>query len=102
MTGYQYLAGEFRVAFDGADPWGSSMGWFFAVAETLWHRSAADIPAEWQFGHGMGCDGSSDDYPDAVVMEMYDSGQVSDADLVRFGNVLSRYTDLLRAAELDY
>lgn len=101
MTGYQNLAGEFRMAFDGSDPWGSAMGWFFGVADVLWHAGEDSIPPEWEYGHSPVCDGP-EDYPDAEISEMFDSGEIDLADLVRFGNMLSRYTDILRAAGHDY
>ena len=81
---------EFRVDFDSHDPWGSVMGWFFDVAETLYARDAY-IPEEWQFRPGRG------ESEESERLEDYSSDT-----LLQFGNVLNRYAAALESAGRSY
>lgn len=94
--GYSSLREEFRLAFDPCDAWGSVMGWFFGVADVLYHHDADLIPDTWRFGHGAGCDGNSLDDPDRDIQDGLDDGWWAPEDLVSFGTVLSRFSDMLR------
>jgi len=81
---------EFRLRYDPHDGWGCVIGAFFEVAETL-YAWGEDVPAEWEFRPGLG-------EPEAA--EWLDG---FDADtLVDFGNVLDRWSDMLRARGDDY
>lgn len=77
----------------------------FGIADTLWHATGSYryIPDEWEYRHGMGCDGvTNDDYPDIYIRQMYTRGTIDLNSLVYAGNVLNRYADWLRAAGKDY
>lgn len=113
------------VEIDGFDLWGSTMEMFFAVASVL---DMTDIEgnvspepfARWQYGRApftipavetvaARADDFSegefaDDYSHAQVMlaSAYVNGEVTQSDLVYAGDVLSRYTDLLRRNGRDY
>jgi hypothetical protein len=95
---YSDIKSEYRLQADSGDKWGSAMGARFDICETL-HRRDADIPASWEFSPGAGLFGV-DDEPETYFGEII--RDADSADLVRFGNVLARYTDWLRAADLDY
>lgn len=102
MTGYQVLMGEFRTG-DFYDAWGTTMGFFFATADVLYHETAEEIPSRWQFRHGQGCQGvDNDSYPDAMILDYLNAGDIEADDLIRFGNVLDRYAGILDAAGKSY
>ena len=107
------------------DLWGTAMGMFFAVASVL---DMTDIEgdvspkpfARWQYGRGMGTipdvesvasraeqfsEGEfADDYSYGQIMlaSAFVNGEITQADLIYAGDVLSRYADLLRKAGKDY
>ena len=84
------IRSEFRLGYDSYDKWGSVLMAFFNVAETL-DAWGEDVPAEWEFSPGLG-------EPEAA--EWLDG---FDADtLVDFGNVLNRWSNLLRSRGDDY
>jgi len=100
--GYKALRAEFDMAFDPHDAWGGVMGWLFGVADVLWHADPDMVPDAWQFHHGAGCDGNTDDYPDCDIQDMLDDGLFNTEDLATFGNTLDRYADMLRANDRSY
>jgi hypothetical protein len=100
--GYKELRWEFNLTFDGGDSWGSTLDWWFAVAENLYH-AGGDVPAEWQFRAAPGNDGVDlGNYSDATIKGYLDLGTVTTDDLVAFGTVLTRYANLLKMAGKDY
>lgn len=100
--GYKALRAEFDMAFDSHDAWGSVMGWLFGISDVLWHADPDMIPDAWQYQHGAGCDGNTDDYPDGDIQDMLDDGWFNTEDLATFGNTLDRYADMLRANGRSY
>ncbi len=90
-----------RMDRDG-DDWGTSMAHHFGIAHALYH-AGADIPGEWEYRHGMGCQSEPDEseWPDAeyVFMTHSESGI---AMLHYAGNVLNRYESLLERAGRSY
>lgn len=102
--GYKAIRFEFATAFDGGDPWGSAMEWFFAVAETLYHNGV-ELPAEWKFRDSpvhTDADYAVDDYATSIVTDLLDLQEVTTHDLLTFGHVLDRYTNVLKEAGRDY
>jgi hypothetical protein len=98
--GYRELRAEYNVMFDGHDPWGSNIGWLFAISEVLTHwAGVTSLP--WDF-HDSPAHGNwqpeDDGYIAERLCELHDDGYVTDDDLITFGTVLSRYDDILRAA----
>ena len=95
---YLDIKSEYVAQHDSGDQWGSAMSARFDICETLTRRGD-DVPASWEFHAGAGLFGI-DDEPESYfgcIIRDADS-----ADLVRFGNVLARYTNALRLADLDY
>lgn len=88
------LLEDFRLFFD--EPWGSTMHWWFTIADELYHREAL-TPAHWQFKPSP--IGSVNDPDDAATQAVMATG--SDA-LVFAGNVLHRYAQVLKRAGVDY
>ncbi len=100
--GYKALRGEYNVSWDGHDPWGSNIGWLFAISEFLTHEGPG-TPPEWDFHdspvhHGWEPEG----YPEEMLADMWDEGEFTIEDALTFGGVLNRYDDMLRAAGLNY
>jgi hypothetical protein len=101
--GYKDLDNEFSIGFDGDDEWGSVLSFWFAVAEVAYH-AGAEIPARWKFQDSPvhGRDWEPEDYPASIVQEMYDAGEISNDDLIAFGNKLTRDAHKLKRAGKDY
>lgn len=93
--GYKQLIADFRSYVTG-DPWAECMEAFFAVAGEMRMRDL-EIPEVWHYGPGAMSDPRD---PDGIWFEMLTA--VDDETLTQFGAVLSRYSDLLRSAEMNY
>lgn len=88
---------------DSSDPWGTAMGWWFGIADVLWHKSAEEIPSHWEYRHGLGCSGvDMDDWPTGEIAALHESEAISDDDLLYAGEVLHRYCTWLHAAGHSY
>jgi hypothetical protein len=92
----------FRDTDDSFDPWGSALSAFFQVADVLWHASAEEIPAEWDYRHSPVCAFGSDDFLAAELRFQHDFGRITDDDLIFAGTVLSRLVNFYRSQGLDY
>lgn len=100
--GYREIRLDFNFSYDPCDAWASVMGWLFGVADTLWHFDPDLIPDAWQYGHSPVCHGDSTDYPDCDIQDGLDDGRYTPEDLVAFGSVLDRWSDMIRANGKDY
>lgn len=97
------LIGTVRDCWDGDDQWGTVMMWWFGIADVLWHRSAEPIPADWGYGHSPVCDEvDNNQWPDAQIMTMLDSGEIDPDEMLYVGTVLTRYAGWLKLAGQDY
>ena len=86
----------YNMVFDG-DAWGCSLQALFAIAGEL-HYRGFDTPEDWGYQPGaMGGD-------PRVVEDIWFSEceTASPEELEHFGNVLSRYINILRRAGRDY
>ena len=105
-SGYKALRAEFGIMWDGEDPWGSALDWWFAIAEFLYHNEPSMVPESWEFqdspAHVPPVNLSEESVTDAMVWEMYDAEEITIEDALTFGVVLGRYLDMLRAAGLNY
>ena len=90
------LVAELRSGDLHYDPWGTAMGAFFAVAAELQWRGT-DIPAKWQYTPGCAADQREPDGDWFALLEAADEEV-----LLSFGEMLHRYTDLLRRDGKDY
>ena len=95
---YRELISDYKMGHDSGDAWGSAMGAFFDLAAELYTRDDSVIPEDWRYRPGaMGGDPrDSDSYNFGLFL-----GAATD-DLERFGALLHRYTNFLRAAGRDY
>ena len=95
-----------REDFDNYDKWGSALGHRFGIATVLWVMGEY-VPYGWEFSPGMAAIGPDDiredeTYPDIYWLDELESGTISADDMRHAGNVLARYAELLRRADLDY
>jgi hypothetical protein len=90
------LVDEFKRDDLKGDPWGTTMGWFFRVADCLYFRDV-DIPDEWKFRPSP-C--GSQNEPDDFVVQVIEAED--NETLLRFGNLMHRFCDVLKKAGRDY
>ena len=95
FTTFENLKAAFRLANDG-DAWGTSMGALFSVCFELHHRGD-DIPDAWEFKPSPLSGDLRDD--SFWTPELENRGTPA---LLEFGELLHRYTGMLRAAGRDY
>lgn len=82
----QDIKSEYKIQADSGDRWGSAMSAYFDLVAELYYRGE-DIPDSWQYSPGCAVDPRE---PDAY---MYGIFQDADSNtLVKFGNILERYT----------
>lgn len=80
------------------DPWGHAMGAWFDIANELWYRRAA-IPEHWEYRPA----GPYARDPREPGSAWYSVARESKTrDLRRMGNLLERYTRILKLKGEDY
>lgn len=89
------LKNEIRLGDLKGDPWGTSMTWWFAIADELHFNRFEPIPEHWHHKPGIGPDDDNDYY--ASVFENH-----TVEDLTKFGNLLCHYTAALDRAGKSY
>jgi hypothetical protein len=93
---YSDIKSEYRLQADSGDKWGCAMSAHFDIAEELTRRDH-DVPASWQFRAGaMGVTAEPESYFGEIIRD------ADSSDLRYFGDVLSRYIDWCKRADLDY
>ena len=98
--------------FDSGDPWGSTMGMAFALADVATAIGNSTVQATLMYSPGAAApqsldelaDDDGDDAPfEAILLAAaYRAGEVDDDDLERCAHILSRYLDVLQRAGRDY
>ena len=88
---YDDLKSEIRIDDIKHDPWGTAISWHFVLCDQLAYRDEIAPLHKWQYrpGGGNWTDPRQDD---DYQHELFD--QCSTSDLVKFGELLSRYTRL--------
>ena len=100
-TGKHRLLKYFKEDFDHHDQWGCVMEWFFTVAHLIHHKCGLhNVPAEWEYRPSP-LD-TEIDAEEFHLIKFWDLDKFECDDLIGFGNVLSRYTDKLKAAGKNY
>lgn len=95
---YEDLMSEFRMGYDGSDPWGSTMGPLFSVAAEMYFRGAGP-PAEWGYSPSP-IGGDDPREPDDFMYESL--GESTPLALEKFGAFLERLSRFIRRAGKDY
>lgn len=106
------LGGHVADGWDGGDPYGSAMGALGAIADVLFAIDPNAIPAGWEFRPALGASQDleamalredetsgeltgAEDLLTAEIAADALSGAITESDLVRAGNILSRFIDCL-------
>lgn len=90
------LQNEFKATNDG-DHWGNCMQWLFAVCDYLTFETDEIVPDEWQFKPSL-FGANEDDYNYQTLKEL----DVPSEDVLHFGSLLIRFSELLKRKGLDY
>lgn len=89
-----------RDSFDGGDAWGSTMEWWFALADVITGIDASRIPSEWEYRQSpMGADIDSYAYQEIIAV-VCDGATIDD--LLHAGEILTRYAAQLKLEGMDY
>jgi len=91
------LKTEWQLNYDKGDAWGSCMGWLFAVCDYLTFQTDECVPDEWQFRPSP-FGANEDDYTYQTLKEL----DVPSEDVLHFGSLLVRFSELLKRKGLDY
>jgi hypothetical protein len=98
------IKAEMRMFYDG-DPWGWAMGWLFAIARAV-NGETGETPEHWQYRPSplekWPPLRDEDCFPDSEVWAWVDNGWFSIQEIEDAGEVLHRYTAMLRRAGADY
>lgn len=98
---YKDLKSEYKMFEDSGDKWGSALGAHFDLCAELDHRAERDgveAMRSWQYRAPATLDDHRE--KDSYYYDLYIG--TSSADLVKFGDLLSRYTEKLAAAGHSY
>lgn len=91
---------------DGAsgDPWGDVRGTMFAYCDVMTVTGLSDyIPSECEYRPSPILTADMiEDWPDAYVIEVIESGEITGDDMQHDLKVLNRYADLLKMKGMDY
>jgi hypothetical protein len=91
------LKTEWQLNYDKGDAWGSCMGWLFAVCDYLTFQTDESVPDDWHFRPSpLGADIFSDNYKKLLELN------VPSEDVLHFGSLLVRFSELLKRKGLDY
>lgn len=99
-AGYNALMMEIRIG-DFSDPWGTAMGWCFALASVLYLECNRRVP-DFNPGPLRSRADIEDEYPDSMVLDLYDADTIDRDDMLAVFAVLTRYTAWVRLAGRDY
>lgn len=90
------LKTQFQLTSTG-DHWGNCMQWLFAVCDYLTFETDECVPDNWQFRPSpLGAD--EDDFNYQTLKEL----DVPSEDVLHFGSLLVRFSELLKRKGLDY
>lgn len=90
-----------RDTFDGGYSWGSTMEWWFAIADVITEIDPSQVPSDWEFRQSpLGPDIWGFAYQ-AIVRTMRNEGATLET-LLHAGTVLTRYAAQLKLAGVGY
>ena len=80
---------EFKMM--ATDDWGTSMTWWFTIADEIYFNRDFPVPKSWQFKPSpFGPSNDQEDYTTDIVQEM------NDDDLLKFGLLIDRFARHLK------
>lgn len=86
---------EMKLTNSG-DSWGNAMNAFFEVAAHLYDKGVT-IPDEWEYSPSMASEQAEED---SYWFELFSIE--TEENLIKFGNLLHRYTEFLKFKGVDY
>lgn len=89
----------YKECADSGDPWGSAMGAWFTVSNELYFRGV-EIPGSWNYSPGAIASGADPREPDDYMYEVCCAAD--SPTLLRFGDVLCKYTTNLSESGFSY
>lgn len=95
------LVREYRLSADDHDPWGTAMGWRFAICDFLtWHDDSIGVPDDWQFRPGIGP--ADESYELQTIRYLVASGDATPEGVLELGEILRDVTEYCESAGLSY
>jgi hypothetical protein len=91
------LQTEFKLTYDKGDQWGSCIQWLFAVCDYITFETDEYVPSEWEFRPSI-CGANEDCYYFQTLKEL----NITSKDALHFGNLLVRFSELLKRKGFDY
>lgn len=100
--GYNVLMNAVRSDDIVYDPWGTSMSWLFALAEVTWVAFGVNLPGFQPSPLLRDRSGLEEDSNASDVLDQLDTGFITESDIRRAFDVLSRFDEWCRQAGRDY
>ena len=94
------LKEEFKATSDG-DHWGNVMAWLFAIGDFITFETDECIPDTWQFKPSM-CGANEDCFIYQSLRHFAFEKQVTNEEILHFGNLLMRVRDILESKGESY
>lgn len=95
------------IEIERSDAWGSVLGAHFDIAHAIEHYGREYPPADWGYRDALGCDGldrhasGENDQARTIAAAILRHPEL-ERELVRVGNVLQRYSNMLKRAGRSY
>jgi len=96
--GYNAIMGEVRLFDDPADPWGSNIGWLFALADYMWAIEGQILPG--YHPSLMGVNLEDPNYELGTLINI--SNEFTGDDVRRAYTILKRRDSILRVLGENY
>jgi hypothetical protein len=95
------LKTEWQLNYDKGDAWGSCMQWLFAVCDYLTFQTDEGVPDDWQFRPSP-FGANEDCFCYQTLRHLAFEKYIETDDVLHFGSLLVRFSELLKRKGLDY
>lgn len=95
------LQNEFKLTYDKGDAWGSCMQWLFAVCDYLTFETDECVPDHWQFKPSL-FGANEDCFNYQTLRHLAFEQYITTEDVLHFGSLLVRFSEMLKRKGLDY
>lgn len=95
------LKTEFQLTYDKGDAWGSCMQWLFAVCDYLTFETDECVPDNWHFKPSP-FGANEDDFNYQTLRHLAFEQYITTDDVLHFGSLLVRFSELLKRKGLNY
>lgn len=86
---------------DDGDSWGTCMLHWFGVANVLYAYTGG-VPSDWEYRPGLMTMDALTEWPDSEYAALYTGRQLTVVQLMYIGDVMMRWSSMLRHAGRDY